>query len=810
MSWARKIVLLLAPGMLLMPAAAQSPAKNSVDPHSLTITVIDENGVFVPGARVVLGNGDAAQHCETDLAGRCRLVNLSANPLQLRVEKEGFYVFTQPDIQNSGTLDVSLTHQQEVRETVSVVESSPAIDPEQVSSQEQLSGLDIINIPYPNTRDYRYALNFIPGIVLDQSAQPHIAGSEVYQTLVLLDGFNVSQPANGQLTARVSTDALRVVKVETSRVPAQFGKGPAGVLSLETGIGDDHYRFAATNFLPSFQNKKGWTLDKVDPRFTVSGPIAKGKVWFFDGLDGEYDHVIRPELPAGQDQNTIWRLGNLAKVQANVSPDDIVTASFLVNRLHDNHYKFSLLAPATTTPADIENVYVGSIKEQHSFSSDKLLEFGAAFDQFGFKLVPFGAAPYVLTPEGAQGNYYLHADTNARRWQVLANFYMPRYWHGRHDLLFGGDFDRISFDQSLQRSPLTSLNEDGSPALKSVFFNSQPSTTYNAEASGYIQDRWSVLPRLLIEPGIRFDWDEVVRRALFSPRLSGTYVLDNSGDTKISAGIGVTYQSTNMALIATPLGGSRQDTFYNTQGPPATFLTTFTVDRSELLAPRFVNWSVGLERKLPAQIFLKAEFMRRIGIHDFVYNTPSGSGGTNFILQNTREDHYQEFRIDLRRTFHQRFIVMGSYVRSTSHSNQVLDYSLDNPVLSPQVPGPYPWDAPNRFISWGLLPLLRGFDAGYSLEWRSGFPFAVISPQQQLVAPPGTYRFPPYFILNLHLEKRFHAIGFYWAIRGGFDNITNHQNPYSVNNTFGSPQFLTFSGFDRRAFTARIRFLGRK
>ena len=185
---------------------------------------------------------------------------------------------------------------------------------------------------------------------------------------------------------------------------AEFGKGSGGVILLETGIGDDHYRFIATDFIPSWQNKKGWKFDQFNPRLTLSGPIVKGKIWFFDGLDGEYDHVIRPELPAGEDQNTIWRLGNLAKVQANVSPDDIVTASFLVNRLHDNHYRFSLVAPATTTPADSENVYVGSIKEQHSFSSDKLLEFGAAFDQFGFKLVPFGGAPYVLTPEGAQGN----------------------------------------------------------------------------------------------------------------------------------------------------------------------------------------------------------------------------------------------------------------------------------------------------------------------------------------------------------------------------------------------------------------------
>src|SRR5205814_7098820 len=121
----------------------------------------------------------------------------------------GFYIFTLPAVQKAGILEITLTHQHEVRETVNVVESAPAIDPSQVSSQEQLSGIDITNIPYPNTRDYRYALNFIPGVVLDQKAQPHLTGSKTYETPVLLDGFNVAQPANGQLVARVSTDALR-------------------------------------------------------------------------------------------------------------------------------------------------------------------------------------------------------------------------------------------------------------------------------------------------------------------------------------------------------------------------------------------------------------------------------------------------------------------------------------------------------------------------------------------------------------------------------------------------------------------------
>ena len=232
----------LIPGSLFISLAlftasvAQTaiPNQPSAAP-SLTILVVDENGVVVPAARVMLQNSAGSVRCETNLAGRCQLTGLSGE-WQLRVEKEGFYVFTLPRVQTSGTLEVALTHQQEVRETVSVVESSPAIDPSQVSSQEQLSGLDIINIPYPSTRDYRYVLNYIPGVVLDQNAQPHIAGAETYQTLTLLDGFDVTQPANGQLLVRVSTDALRSVNVETSRLPAEYGKEPAGILGLERFI----------------------------------------------------------------------------------------------------------------------------------------------------------------------------------------------------------------------------------------------------------------------------------------------------------------------------------------------------------------------------------------------------------------------------------------------------------------------------------------------------------------------------------------------------------------------------------------------
>ena len=789
-----------------MPAWAQTPSQARL----LAITVLDENGVAIESAEVSLQSGNESRHCITDRAGHCTFSGLRGGPWQLRVQKEGFYVSTLSSAQTFGSVEVKIAHEQEVKETVNVVESPTEIDPSQISAQEHLSGLDILNIPYPNTRDYRYALAFIPGVVLDPSAQPHVAGAETYQTLVLLDGFNLTQSANGLLLVRVSTDALRIVKAETSRIPAEYGKGPVGILGLETGIGDDRFRFAATNFVPSVQSKKGLALDKVDPRFTFSGPIEKSRIWFFDGLDGEYDNVIIPELPAGEDNDHIWRFGNLTKIQANVTPADIVTSSFLINRLHDDHFRFSTAAPATTTPEDSEDLYAVSAKEQHTFSVDELLEFGFSFNQYGLRQNPLGSAPYVLTPTTAEGSYFLTRRTTASRWQSLANFYVARDWHGRHNFIFGADADRLAFSQFSDRRPISSERQDGSLARYSTFSGGPPSTTYNTEASAYLQDGWSLFPRVLIEPGLRFDWDEIVRRLLFSPRLAGTYVLDSSGNTKFSAGIGVVYESTPLFLIGQPLAGSRNDIFYDpSENITSTALTTFAVDRSSLYVPSFLNWSLALEQKLPHETFLKAEFIHRNSVHGFAYDG-SPSVPTSFVLHNSREDRYHSLALSLRRPFRQRYTVTASYTRSRSHSNQVLDYSLDNLILSSQVSGPYPWDAPNRFISWGLLPLIKRFDAAYSLEFRTGFPFAVLNSQQQLVEPPGGHRFPNYFSLNLHLEKRFEAFGLHWALRGGFDNITNHQNPYVVDNVIGSSKFLTFSAFDSRAFTARIRILGRK
>jgi hypothetical protein len=830
---------LLAIVALVCIAAAQSAAPP-------TILVIDENGVAVPSARVVLETPPAKRvRCETDHSGRCQFPNLAPGEYHLRVEKEGFYALDEPKLQLAPTaaVEVAISHEQEVHEVVDVHESPPAIDPAQISAQETISGLDVIDIVYPGSHDFRNVLNFIPGVVQDQYGQPHVAGAQTYQTETLLDGFNITQPANGQLLLHVSPDAFRSIQVEPSREPAESGKGSGGVLNLNTGIGDDHYRFFATNFIPSLQQKHGWRFNQFLPRFTTSGPIVKHRIWYYNAFDGEYTQLVYTALPVDQDSDYIWRVGNLSKIQTNLTSRNILTTSFLINYLHNQYAYLSPQSPQSTNPQDVESAYIGSAKDQHYFNGGELLETGFAFNQYNLRLTPYGMEPYQITPTTAFGNFYLNERTAATRWQGLANLYLPpQHWHGRHDFKVGTDIDSIAYDAKFNRRPLTFLNTNATapepadicftaphdknfPCTRySTFTPATPHEQNNSELSAYIEDRWGITDRLLIEPGIRFDWDSIVRDGVLSPRLAGTYVLDNSGNTKLSAGIGIVYDATPVFLVARPYAGGREDIFFatnpnctancvTTTGP---FTTTFSTTGHPLEQPRFLNWSLGLEKKLPRAIYLKAEFLRRHGTNGFVYDTRNSTATGDFILLNTREDHYDAFQISLRHNFRDTYTIMGSYTRSRARSNQALDFNVDNPVLSSQLPGPSPWDTPNRFLSWGYLPffslpIFHKFELAYSLEARTGFPFSLLTDQQKLLGKPGSERYPEYISLNLQLEKKFHLFHNYWALRGGFDNITGRCNPYVVNNVIDSSHpNPTFTACQGRAFTSRIRLLSRK
>jgi hypothetical protein len=256
--------------------------------------------------------------------------------------------------------------------------------------------------------------------------------------------------------------------------------------------------------------------------------------------------------------------------------------------------------------------------------------------------------------------------------------------------------------------------------------------------------------------------------------------------------------------------------------------TSFVVNEQSLRTPYYRTASLSAERKLPFDFYGTATFIHRTGNQGFAFDSSPGAisspdfyNGAVYTLHNGRRDHYDGFTISMKRTFAGKYEWFAGYTRSSAHTSAAVDYSLQNPIFAQQMPGPLTWDTPNRIHMWGWVPiprqthnrlldfLTRNLTAAYMVEYRTGFPFSVVDQEGFLIGQPNARRYPDYFSINLHLERQFRAIHYVWAWRFGFDNLTNNGNPNFVNNVFGSPQFLTYGRGQQRAFSVRLRFLGR-
>ena len=263
--------------------------------------VVDENSVPVGAAQVKFENSAGKVfRTETDGAGRFILQNLPAGDYKVEVRKEGFFLLSGQSFSlhaGRNELTLTLNHVQELHEQVQVTSPPNQIDTQDTSQRSTLSSQNIRDIPVPNSHVLAESLVALPEIVRDSRNNLHIASARSGETLYLLDGFEIGDPANGALTARFNIDATRAAEVQTGRFGASYAHSGSGILSLETPDGDDRWRFGTTNPLPGINIKEGAHLGNWYPRVTFSGPIERGRFWFSDATSIQHTFDVVKQLP---------------------------------------------------------------------------------------------------------------------------------------------------------------------------------------------------------------------------------------------------------------------------------------------------------------------------------------------------------------------------------------------------------------------------------------------------------------------------------------------------------------------------------
>ncbi|MGZ4888120.1 MAG: carboxypeptidase regulatory-like domain-containing protein [Candidatus Angelobacter sp.] len=778
----------------------------------LQVTVTDQNGQPLALVIVIAQQDDKIVAQERTTPSGNALLRLAPGTYKVLVEKEGFYTTAVPKLEiaagQQSPIEVKLQPVREYKEEIEVTAQPSPIDPEETSSAQAITASDISNIPYPTTRDYRGVLAYIPGVVGDRG-QIHIAGASTQEVQDYLDGFEVSQPASGALSVRLNPDSLRKIDVRSSRYSAQFGKGSGGLVDLQVQDGDNRFRVNATDFVPTFQNVKGFHLNNWTPRGYFSGPLVRDKLWFDISHEGEVDNNIIKELPEGADTNRLWRTADLGRLRMNLTPGNVLTASAVLNLQDSQNSGISAFDPVSVSLHNHNYLYLLGLKDQITIAQDTLLEFGGAFHRNKASSLPQGDLPYILGPAGRTGNYFVRNENISTRTQGFANLYL-RPWKlaGTHQFTVGGRADRVVYHAQINRGTVEFVDGAGAVLRQLTFANTPGFSLSTVESSAYIQDRWTPTQRVIIEPGGRWDRDTFLGRNFFSPRIAGTVLISSASETKFSAGIGIYYDRSNLALASNGAQGVRTDEFFSPV--VALFPASFTVDPRLLTLPRYNNWSAAIERRLPARIYARLEYLSRHGAHGWDF---AGQPGNNFLLLSNKKDRYDAAQLTLRKELKRGYPMVVSYTRSRATSNQTVDFAIDALLVGNQVGGALPWDSPNQVVSWGSYPLpwkLKKFDLAWSTIWRSGFSFVTIDQFGQIVSGPGQFRFPDFFTLNATVERKFGFRGYRWAARIGIDNLTNRENPSVVDNNINSPGFLSFFGTDHRTLNGRIRFLGKK
>ena len=478
------------------------------------------------------------------------------------VQREGYFELRdhRVHLEAGHELTLVLNHLREVFQTVDVNERPSPASLDQAAEQQRLSGTEINDVPYPGSHSLRNALGLMPGVVQDQKGTLHFEGSSENQVYYTLNDFNIGDPITGHFNTALAVEGIRGLDYQAGRYSAEFGKGSAGVLAVRTDTGTDKFHYTATNFIPGLGTQNGIHLGGWTPRVGVSGPLWRGRAWFADNFGGEYDQTFVEGLPKGQDARTGWSISNLLHTQINLAPAQILFADFLLNLNNQSNSRLGPLDPVSTTTSLRSHDYFVSLKDQMYFGRGVLVEFGYAHANYFDRLIPQGDGLYILSPNGRSGNYFVDSGQWASRDQGLLNVFAPGFeLAGAHQVKLGVDIDRLTYRAKFRRSGYEQIGLAGTVLSRTLFAGSGAFERPGFEMSWYATDSWRVRRNVQVEIGLRQDWDELVRRAAFSPRLSVSYSPWPSGRTRLSAGYGVTHDPSDLTLFGPPARPARSN-----------------------------------------------------------------------------------------------------------------------------------------------------------------------------------------------------------------------------------------------------------
>lgn len=293
-------------------ARAQSTA-------TLQGAVTDTSDAAVPGAKIVVHNQNTGvdRTTQTDQSGAYLVSGLLPGVYQVTISANGFQTSVIKDLTLSVATTVTENTQLtvgQVTQEVTVTGGTPLVDTSNATVGQVINQRTVQEIPL-NGRHFVDLGLLVPGTVTPPqngfltaplrgqgSFAINTAGQREDTTNWMINGINLSDEVQNQITFQPSINTVSEFKIDNSTFPAAYGRNSGAIVNIATRSGTNQFHgevfeflrnsyFDARNFFNPTKTSTGVPIQQspfIRNQFGASagGPIKKNRAFFFLNYEG--------------------------------------------------------------------------------------------------------------------------------------------------------------------------------------------------------------------------------------------------------------------------------------------------------------------------------------------------------------------------------------------------------------------------------------------------------------------------------------------------------------------------------------------
>jgi hypothetical protein len=781
----------------------QDPASQPGTGPGRVVVTTTIDSLRIPSVTIALWSLDRSvllAQTTTDAIGQGSVPDVPAGRYVVRATRDGFIDVESPPFSvEAGATTRVLVEMRLSLVRVSIEVTAPANSPTEslqpVAVSDVLGGAKMDVQPLAGD-DFQSLLTLLPSVIRGPDGRLRLKGGTPTTGALQVSSASLNDPSTGDFDLELPSGAVESVEVLSNPFAAEYGRFSTSVTQVRTKPGTDEWTIKPENLVPGFG--KGFAfVNKFEPRLSISGPLRRDRLRLGQYLQYRFLRTEVKSLP-DKPQLGVDSFDSFTRLDADLSARHALTAGVIYFPRAITNPTLSTFRPPDTTPEFGQAGFAAGIVDRLIVSDHAVLETTVAVRTFEVEQDSKGDLPMVYAPAGQRGNFYSRQERNVRSVQVVEALTISKErWAGEHVFKMGLDLQHSRFDGDSASQPVEVRRLDDSLAERTTYapLLARPAQR-GTEFALFVQDRWRVTDRVMVELGFRSDRDDVVERVNYSPRVGMSVSLLPEGRGILRGGFGKFAERTPLTVGAFTQYEHSTLTRFAADGRPILGPVTLVhVVNGPLRTPESIVETVAWDQRFGRRFFFKAAYLHRSGSHGYVIE-PDPSRGV-LSLSSTGESRYWEFETTGRYLATEHRDVTISYVRSRS-TRDLNDYdqffgNFRDPIIRANEFSLSPTDVPNRLIVRGTLGLPGQWVWSPVFEWRTGFPWSAVDEFLDYVGPRNrSGRLPSVTSLDFTLARPWRVKKYRFT--GGIKvyNVFDAGNERDVQYNITSPEYGRF------------------